>query len=167
MTKVSLYLDERTIGRLRQRAVRERGTMRSLSKEVAELVAESFVLDELEAALAEGLGVLDRLDRQGRLPPGGLSKGRRALLGESARLARLGVLTISPLGAKLVRNAWSLLLRHHIYQADAVQIATGLARKVDILLTADHQVARAAVAEGLRVLDPERQSVEIAKSLAA
>jgi len=28
--------------------------MRSLSKEVAELVAESFVLDELEAALAEG-----------------------------------------------------------------------------------------------------------------
>ncbi|TLZ60619.1 MAG: hypothetical protein E6K13_08105 [Methanobacteriota archaeon] len=53
-TKVSLYLDERTIGRLRQRAVRERGTMRSLSKEVAELVAESFVLDELEAALAEG-----------------------------------------------------------------------------------------------------------------
>ncbi|TLZ60618.1 MAG: type II toxin-antitoxin system VapC family toxin [Methanobacteriota archaeon] len=117
--------------------------------------------------LGEGLGVLDRLDRQGRLPPGGLSKGRRALLGESARLARLGVLTISPLGAKLVRNAWSLLLRHHIYQADAVQIATGLARKVDILLTADHQVARAAAAEGLRVLDPERQSVEIAKSLAA
>jgi hypothetical protein len=53
-TKVSLYLDERTIARLRQRAVRERGTMRSLSKEIEELVAESFVLDELEAALAEG-----------------------------------------------------------------------------------------------------------------
>jgi predicted nucleic acid-binding protein len=117
--------------------------------------------------LGECLGVLDRLDRQGRLPTGGLSKGRRALLGESARLARLDVLTIAPLGAKLVRNAWSLLLRHHIYQADAVQVATGLARKVDVLLTADARVARAAAAEGLRVLDPERQGAEIAKSLAA
>ena len=117
--------------------------------------------------LGECLGVLDRLDRQGRLRTGGLSKGRRALLGESARLARLGVLTIAPLGAKLLRNAWNLLLRHHIYQADAVQVATGLARKVDILLTADRQVARAAAAEGLRVLDPERQSGEIAKLLAA
>jgi hypothetical protein len=52
-TKVSVYLDERTIERLRQRAVRQRGTMRSLSKEIEDLVTESFVLDELEAALAE------------------------------------------------------------------------------------------------------------------
>ena len=53
-TKVSLYLDERTINRLRQRAAQERGTIRSLSKEIEELVAESFILDELEAALVEG-----------------------------------------------------------------------------------------------------------------
>ena len=52
--KVSVYLDDRTIDRLRQRAVRQRGTMRSLSKEIEELITESFVLDELEAALAEG-----------------------------------------------------------------------------------------------------------------
>ena len=52
--KVSVYLDDRTIDRLRQRAVQQRGTMRSLSKEIEELITESFVLDELEAALAEG-----------------------------------------------------------------------------------------------------------------
>jgi len=117
--------------------------------------------------LGECLGVLDRLDRQGRLPTGGLAKGRRALLGESARLTRLGILTVAPLGARLVRKAWGLLLRHHIYQADAVQVATALVRKVDALLTADGQVARAATAEGVRVLDPERQGDEIAKALAA
>jgi len=53
-TKVSVYLDEQTIERLRRRALSQRGTMRSLSKEIEELVTESFMLDELEAALAEG-----------------------------------------------------------------------------------------------------------------
>lgn len=52
-TKISVYLDEKTIERLRQRAVKQRGTMRSLSKEIEELVRESFVVDELEAALAD------------------------------------------------------------------------------------------------------------------
>src|SRR3990170_1641847 len=76
--------------------------------------------------LGECLGVLDRLDRQGRLAPGGLARGRRALLGESARLVRLGVLLIGPLRARLVRRSWTLLLKHRLYQADAVQIATAL-----------------------------------------
>jgi hypothetical protein len=52
-TKVSVYLDQKTIERLRQRAVRERGTMKSLSKEIEELVRESFVTDELEATVVE------------------------------------------------------------------------------------------------------------------
>ena len=52
-TKVSVYLDEQTMERLRQRALLQRGTMRSLSKEIEELVTESFVLDEFEAAFAE------------------------------------------------------------------------------------------------------------------
>jgi len=77
------------------------------------------------------------------------------------------MLTVAPLGARLVRKAWGLLLRYHIYQADAVQVATALVRKVDALVTADGQVARAATAEGLRVLDPERQGAEIAETLAA
>lgn len=113
----------------------------------------------------ECLGVLDRLDRQRRLPPGGLSKGRRALLGESARLARIGMLTVVPLRAAIVRKAWALLLRHHIYQADAVQVATGIAQKVDAVLTSDGQVGRAAEAEGLRALDPERHGAQIAQAL--
>jgi hypothetical protein len=52
-TKISVYLDAQTIERLRQGAVRRRGTMRSLSKEIEELVRDSFALDELEGALAE------------------------------------------------------------------------------------------------------------------
>ncbi len=115
--------------------------------------------------LGECLGVLDRLDRQDRLPSGGLARGRRGLLGESARLARLGVLTISPLRATLVRRSWTLLLRHHLYQADAIQIATALHTRSDVMLTSDALVAQGAAAEGLRVLDPETQGPEVANML--
>ena len=115
--------------------------------------------------LGECLGVLDRLDRQGRLPSGGLARGRLLLLGESARLARLGVLSIVPLRATLVRRSWTLLLKHHVYQADAIQIATALHARSDVVLTSDAQVVRGASAEGLRVLDPETQGPEIVKAL--
>lgn len=115
--------------------------------------------------LGECLGVLDRLDRQGRLPRGGLERGRRLVLGESARLVRLGVLSISPLRARLIRRSWTLLLKHHLYQADAVQIATALASKSDLLLTSDAHVARGATAEGLRVLNPEKDGHEIVRAL--
>lgn len=114
----------------------------------------------------ECLGVLDRLDRQGRLPPAGLPRARRALLGESARLARIGMLTVVPLRARLIRTAWALLLRHHIYQADAIQIATGLAQGVEAILTSDAEVRRAAASEGLHVLDPETDETRIADALA-
>lgn len=117
--------------------------------------------------LGECLGVLDRLDRQGRLPRGGLARGRRALLGESSRLARLGILSITPLRATLVRRSWTLLLKHHVYAADAVQIATALHVHADVVLTSDAQVARAASAEGLRVLDPETQGPDIVTALRA
>lgn len=52
-TKISVYLDEKTIERLRRGAVRRRGTMRSLSKEIEELIRDSFVSDEFEGALSE------------------------------------------------------------------------------------------------------------------
>ncbi|TLZ75452.1 MAG: type II toxin-antitoxin system VapC family toxin [Methanobacteriota archaeon] len=115
--------------------------------------------------LGECLGVLDRLDREGRLPARGLAEASRALLGETTRLTRLDVLIVVPLGVKLIRRAWDLLLKHHLYQADAIQVASALERRVDILLTTDAQVALAARGEGLRVLDPEQDEAEIAKAL--
>ncbi len=53
MPKVSVYLDGRTIETLRQEAFRRHGSLRALSREVEEIVRESFIADELEAALAE------------------------------------------------------------------------------------------------------------------
>lgn len=56
MPKVSAYLNVRTIERLRREAVRRHGSLRSLSREIEEIVKESFVVDVLESALAEWTG---------------------------------------------------------------------------------------------------------------
>src|SRR2546428_13045530 len=77
--------------------------------------------------LGECLGVLDRLDRQGRLPARGLAEASRALLGETTRLTRLDVLIVVPLGGKPIRRSWDLLLQDHLYQSDAVPPAAALA----------------------------------------
>src|SRR5256885_9474685 len=55
--------------------------------------------------LGECLGVLDRLDRQGRFPARGLPEASRAFLGETTRLTRPDVLIVVPLGVKLTRRA--------------------------------------------------------------
>ncbi|OGS51238.1 MAG: hypothetical protein A3K65_01360 [Euryarchaeota archaeon RBG_16_68_12] len=53
MSKVSVYLDDGTVERLRREALRRHGSLRSLSREIEEIVRESFVGDELESALDE------------------------------------------------------------------------------------------------------------------
>jgi len=115
--------------------------------------------------LGECLGVFDRLERQGRFPRGGMVRGQRALFGETARLARLGVLSVAPLRAGLVRRAWDLLLRYHLYQADALQIASAVDTRSDLVLTSHAHVARGAAGEGLRVLDPETDALQIDQAL--
>src|SRR5438445_2896412 len=66
--------------------------------------------------LGECLGVLDRLDRHGRLPARGLAEARRELLGGTTRLARLAVVILVPVAAGLLRRAWVLLLKQSSYQ---------------------------------------------------
>src|SRR3990172_5108639 len=56
MKKVSAYLEEKVIDRLRREALRRHGSLRSLSGELEEIVRESFVVDEGEAALAAWTG---------------------------------------------------------------------------------------------------------------
>src|SRR5256885_14843152 len=60
--------------------------------------------------LGECLGVLDRLDRKGRLPARGLAEASRALFGETTRLTRLGVLIVVTLGVELICSALGHLL---------------------------------------------------------
>jgi len=54
-----------------------------------------------------------------------------------------------PLGGKILRKPIAVVLRHHIYVVDALQIATCKYVRCETLYTADKKLAEAAVAENV------------------
>ncbi|RLE98361.1 MAG: PIN domain nuclease [Thermoprotei archaeon] len=99
--------------------------------------------------IGEVLGAFDKAVRLGRVSSEAYSLARRRFLLETRRMARLGILVLVPVRLRILRACWSLIEKHHIYQADALQIAS--AKYVDArqFLTADEKLYSIAVEEGL------------------
>jgi len=57
-----------------------------------------------------------------------------------------------PLGGKILRKSIALVLRHHIYVVDALQIATCKYVRCETLYTADKELAEAAEAENVALV---------------
>jgi predicted nucleic acid-binding protein len=56
---------------------------------------------------------------------------------------------------KLLTASWKILVREHIYQADALQIASFKEEACDILLSADRQLLAAAQKQRIEGFNPE------------
>ena len=67
-------------------------------------------------------------------------------------MVRLRVLRLIPIRFKLLIECWELLEKHHIYQADALQITSAKAVNATKFLTSDKRVCEAANAEGLETV---------------
>ena len=78
--------------------------------------------------VGEVLGALDKARRKGLLSNHAYAVARGRFLSETRRMAKLGILIIVPLSKRVVVEAWKYIEKHHIYQADAVQLAS--AKKV-------------------------------------
>lgn len=102
--------------------------------------------------IGEVLGALDRACSLKRISDEDYAKTRRRFLLEMKRLVKLKlVLLVLVKGTTLVQS-WKILEKHHIYQADALQIASAKQVKADQFLTADVKLCKAASEEGLNSL---------------
>ena len=63
--------------------------------------------------------------------------------------------------AERINETYALVVRHHIYQADALQIATCRISGSSVLLSADKKLLVAAKTEGLEALDIETDEEQI------
>lgn len=54
-----------------------------------------------------------------------------------------------PLGGKILRGSIAVVLRHHMYVVDALQIATCKYVRCETLYTADKELVEAAEAENI------------------
>ncbi|RLE95765.1 MAG: PIN domain nuclease [Thermoprotei archaeon] len=99
--------------------------------------------------IGEVLGAFDKAVRLGRVSSEAYSLVRRRFLLETRRMARLGILVLVPVRLRILRMCWGLIEKHHVYQADAIQIASAKHVNAYQFLTADEKLHSIAVKEGL------------------
>lgn len=99
--------------------------------------------------IAEATVVFDKYERRFDLDA---KKLLRSLLREMKTLTRLHRLIVIGVSPSILREAVKLVLKHHIYVADALQITSAITSKSTTFTTGDRDLAEIAKAEGLKAM---------------
>jgi predicted nucleic acid-binding protein len=76
-------------------------------------------------------------------------------------MTQQGSIRIIPVKGKPLAASWQIIAREHIYQADALRIASCKDEACDILLSADRQLLGAAKKQKIEGLDPEKDEKKL------
>lgn len=133
---MKIYLDSSAIIK---RYVLEQGT-----EKIQETYLEAFngaaILHFSVWNIGEVLGALDTYYRRKWLESDDYRAARESFIAETARLLKLGVAKVVPVKSKLLAQAWILVEKHHIYEADALQIVSAKNVDADQLLSGDQRL---------------------------
>ena len=148
-----VYLDSSSIVK---RYVEERGS------EVVDAVYAKAETGELRFVfsiwnIGEVLGVFDRYVSKGLLPEETLKTALLDFISESTKMVRLGSLQILPMTTKSLVESWLLVMKHHVYEADALQISTSEEANCSLLLSADVRLVQVAEKEGIDAVNVEAE----------
>jgi predicted nucleic acid-binding protein len=111
--------------------------------------------------VGEVLGALDRYVTRKILEEDEFRTSVSDFLSESIKLGKLGTLVVSPLASHVLTEAWLILVRQHIYEADALQVATAKSLNCDVLLTADRSLVDTCRRESVASFDVETEQEKI------
>ncbi len=115
--------------------------------------------------VGEVLGTLDKYRQRRYLTERGYRSALSNLIGETLKIGRLGFLDILPITAGQLTDAWRILLRHHIYAADALQVSAAKDVGADFFLSADKSLIQIGRQEGLQSYDLEEEAEKIMELL--
>jgi len=113
----------------------------------------------------EVLGVLDRYLSRRLLSEGEFKTALSDFLSESIKMARLGSLQILPITTKSLTGSWLLILKHHLYMADALQVSTSKEAGCNLILSADDTLIQIAKKEGIDAINIETEPERALASL--
>lgn len=156
-----IYLDSSSIAK---RYVEERGS--AIIDRVYD-AAETGILKMHFSIwnVGEVLGAFDRYVMRNILAKDDFRTSVSDFLSESIKLGRLGTLVISPLESPVLTEAWLILVRQHVYEADALQVATAKSLNCDVLLTADRSLVDTCRRESVASFDVETEQEKILKAI--
>lgn len=154
MTENLVYLDSSSIVK---RYLSENGT------EIMDLLYRQAERGNLSISfsiwnIGEVIGVLDKRKNRKYINESEFNAILQKFYKENEKMIRLQSLYVEPIDSDSLEEAWKLVIRHHIYVADALQIAT--AKKVNsrLFLTADKLLLETAKNESLNVLNINEES---------
>ena len=100
--------------------------------------------------VGEALGVLDIYRRRKWLKEKDYRIARESFITETLRLIKIGLIKTIPVRTKLLTRSWSLIEKHHIYQADALQLVSAKYANADQLLSGDKKLVEISKEEGVK-----------------
>lgn len=139
-----------------KRYIEERGS------EVVDRVYEESEAGRIRTAfsvwnIGEVLVVFDRYCTRKLISVEEFESALSDLISESIKMARLNSLRLLPITSKSLVESWLLVVKHHIYEADALQISSSKESNCDLFLGSDNRLIQAALEEGINAINIESE----------
>ncbi len=111
--------------------------------------------------IGEVMGVLNKRYQRRDLTRDEFSLALQNFASDVPRMMRTGSLELLPVSQTILTESLRILLEEHIYQADALQIASCMKSASELFVAAEESLVRAAKKQGLKALNPEKEEESI------
>ena len=99
--------------------------------------------------IGEVFGVFDRAHRQERITNKQLNEVMGRFSNETSRLKKISRIRIITLSESILESSWDVVIKHHIYVADALQIISAIEVGCKEFYTGDKKLHKLALSSGL------------------
>ena len=115
--------------------------------------------------VGEVIGAIDTRQQKGDIDEKSMGESIRLFVGETKKFVAMRRLIILPITGRLLEQCRELIVKRHIYQADALQLVTASYSGSMLVITADKRLAECAKVEGIEVANPEKDTQKIIAAL--
>src|ERR1700674_54665 len=160
--RMLVYLDSSALGK---RYLEERGS------ESLDVIYEALEKDGDQRACfsiwdgGEAIGAIDTRRRRGDIDDDSMADAVRLLIGETKKFVAMRKILVLPVGSRTLKESRELIVKYHIYQADALQLATAKQSDSRLFLTSDRRLVECAEVERAEVANPERDHTKIVDAM--
>ncbi len=90
--------------------------------------------------LGEVFGAIDTRCRRGDIDEKSMMEALRLFSGETKKFVAMRRVNVLPTGSKVLTKTRSLILKYHVYQADALQLASATQAHAELFISADKKL---------------------------
>jgi predicted nucleic acid-binding protein len=117
--------------------------------------------------LGEVFGAIDTRHQRRDIDEKSMNDALDLFYRETRKFVTMRKLEVRPMGARVLSKSRELVLKYHIYQADAVQLASAKQAGAQLFVSADRKLLDCAKLERLAVANPERDLGAIQNAITA